>query len=41
MQINPWIVNSETFLRKSFENGFSTVITDEVEKAYQIRKEYV
>jgi glycerophosphoryl diester phosphodiesterase len=39
MMVNPYTVNHEVFLRKSFEKGVYSVITDEVEKAFQIRKQ--
>jgi glycerophosphoryl diester phosphodiesterase len=41
MMVNPYTVNHEAFLRKSFEKGVYSVITDEVEKALRIRKEFV
>jgi glycerophosphoryl diester phosphodiesterase len=39
--VSPYTVNHEVFLRKSFEKGVFSVITDEVEKASQIRKNFV
>lgn len=39
--VNPYDVNHESSLRKSFEKGVYSVITDEVEKALRIRKEFV
>ncbi|MCK4848578.1 MAG: glycerophosphodiester phosphodiesterase, partial [Candidatus Heimdallarchaeota archaeon] len=41
MLVNPYDVNHEFFLRKSFENDLHAVITDEVEKAWRIRKEFI
>jgi glycerophosphoryl diester phosphodiesterase len=41
MMVNPYTVNHEVFLRKSFEKSVYSVITDEVEKAHQIKKEIV
>jgi hypothetical protein len=41
MLVNPYTVNSDIFLRKSFENDLYAVITDEAEKAWQIRKDFV
>jgi glycerophosphoryl diester phosphodiesterase len=40
MMVNPYTVNHEVFLRRSFEKGVYSVITDEVEKALQIRKQF-
>ncbi len=41
MLVNPYTVNSDTFLRKSFENDLHAVITDEVERAFLIRKDFI
>ena len=38
MLVSPYTVNHDIFLRRSFEKGVFSVITDEVEKASQIRK---
>ncbi len=41
LMVNPYTVNSEEFLQKSFEKGVYSVITDEVERAVRIRKNYL
>ena len=41
MLVNPYPVNSDIYLRKSFENELYAVITDEVEKAWRIRKDFL
>jgi len=41
MLANPYNVNLESFLKKSFEKDLYAVITDEVEKAWRIRKDFV
>ncbi len=39
--VNPYTVNSDQYLRNCFERNVNGVITDNVERAYQIRKETV
>lgn len=41
MLVNPFDVNQEDSLKLSFENDLYAVITDEVEKARRIRKDFI